>query len=159
MTLDQKLEQFAEREFVRCLDTAIIQDPSGGYMAFGAYYLAPRADGVHVWTMSDDHVGCFSTKRSALAWCAANKQNSLNLAIRIKNLDVKKQALINQLTYYRHLVHKLSTNSFRDTVESKLSALEAQYHGVVRELEKCLNSAKYLQIKGFQNETARVFYH
>jgi len=27
---------------------------------------------------------------------------------------------------------------------------------VDRELEKCLNLAKYIQLKGFQNETART---
>lgn len=159
MTPDQKLEQFAARELARCMDSTIIEDADGALMAFGAYYLAPRPDGMHVWTLSEDHVGCFSSKRSAMAWCAANRQNHINLAISIRNLDVKKQSLTNQLVYYRHLIEKLPDNSLRDTAESKLSALETQYWSIQRELEKCLNSAKYLQIKGFQNETARASYH
>jgi hypothetical protein len=38
----------------------------------------------------------------------------------------------------------------------KLQPKIDQYNSVTAELEKCVNQAKYMQIKGFNNETART---
>lgn len=159
MTPEQKLEQFAEREFNKHCSNSILQGPDGEYAAFGMYHLRPVAHGVEVRNFSKDLVGHFSSKRSALGYCIADKFKRYNLAIQIKNLDAKKQILANDLLCSQSLVQRLPNNDFRDTVEIKMGPKQAQYQAVIRELEKCVNSAKYLQSKGFQNETSRVFTH
>ena len=46
--------------------------------------------------------------------------------------------------------------SFYEIINMKLQPKIDQYNSVTAELEKCVNQAKYMQIKGFNNETART---
>jgi hypothetical protein len=43
--------------------------------------------------------------------------------------------------------------SFTETVNTKIEPKIISLNSINRELEKCLISAKYLQIRGFNNET------
>ena len=45
---------------------------------------------------------------------------------------------------------------FQEIVETKIQPELDAVAGVRAELEKCINSAKYLQLRGFSNETART---
>jgi hypothetical protein len=47
-------------------------------------------------------------------------------------------------------------NGFSEVVLTKLQPKVQQHTLVDQELEKCLISAKYIQLRGFQNETART---
>ena len=159
MTLDQKLERFAERELTKHIGTAIIQNAQGGVLAFGRYYLSAGDQGMQVQDHAGELLAHFSNKKTALAWCVADRYNQLNLARRIKVLDAKRQLLANECAYNQHMQRRSVNGRFLDVLESKLSVTLSRLAGLDSELEKCINSAKYLQLKGFQNETARVFYH
>jgi hypothetical protein len=43
---------------------------------------------------------------------------------------------------------------FYETVNTKIQPKQAVLDSVQAEIEKCINSAKYLQLRGFSNETA-----
>jgi hypothetical protein len=156
MKKEQKLERFAEREFQRNLHTMIIEDKDGGYIAFGRYRIIPNGYRVDVLTLSEDLAGSFSNKRTAISWCVADKYNQLNLAANIKNLDIKKQSMENDLYVTRSQADRSRNTDFTEVVLTKLQPKVERLSLLNNELEKCLNSAKYLQLRGFQNETART---
>ena len=91
MTREQKLERWAEREVRRNIHTMIVNDETGGYVAFGRYHLRPADQLFEVYTPGDNLIGVFSNKRTAISWCVADNHNQLRLAQSIKTLDTKKQ--------------------------------------------------------------------
>jgi hypothetical protein len=154
MIKEQKLERFAERELKRNIHTMIVPDTAGGYVAFGKYYLIPVSQGYEVHNF-DNIVGTFSNKRSAISWCVADNANNLNLAQTIKVLDKKKQILSADIHCRRAMAQHSRYQGFAEIVNTKIQPKIDSYNSLNAELEKCLNSAKYLQIRGFNNETAR----
>jgi len=154
MIKQQKLEKFAERELKRNMHTMIVPDEQGGYVAFGKYHLSPSSTGIEVHTFNSN-IGVFSNKRCALGWCVADNHNRLNLAQTIKVLDQKKQILAADIFCRRNVAERSKTQGFYETVNTKIQPKLDSYNSVNAELEKCLISAKYLQIRGFNNETDR----
>lgn len=155
MTKNQKLEQFAERELRRNLSSLIIDDEEGGYIVFGMYRLAGKKTNVTVVTL-DEKIINFSNKRTAISWCVADRHNHINLANVIRSLDTKKQILEADIRCRTGVADHCKHQDFYETVNTKIQPKVDMYNSVNRELEKCLNSAKYLQLKGFNNETARL---
>ena len=155
MNKQDKLERFAEQEIKRNIHTLIVPDDNGGYVAFGQYHLVPDTQGYRVYTLTSDVSSLFSNKRSALGWCVADRYNQLNLAQNIRILDQKKQILEADIHCRRTTAERSKTQDFYETVNTKIQPKIDKYNSLNAELEKCLNSAKYLQIRGFNNETAR----
>lgn len=156
MTREQKLERWAEREVRRNLHTMIVDDESGGYVAFGRYHLRPNYQTFEVYTLGENLVGTFSNKRTAISWCVADNNNQFKLAQSIRQLDTKKQILSADIHCRRQLADRSRDAGFSEVVLTKLQPKVLQHTWVDQELEKCLNSAKYIQLRGFQNETART---
>lgn len=154
MNKEQKLDKFAEREFKRNINSIIMHDGDGGYIVFGKYRLSSAPGGFEVQTTSN-HRGFFSSKRTALSWCVADHNNQLNLANNIKILDQKKQILSADLHCRRSVAERSRHEGFSEIVNTKIQPKLDSYKSLNNELEKCLISAKYLQIRGFNNETAR----
>jgi hypothetical protein len=156
MTREQKLERWAEREIRRNIHTMIVNDESGGYVAFGRYHLRPAFQAFEVYTSGDNLIGTFSNKRTAISWCVADNHNQLRLAQSIKTLDTKKQTLSADIYCRQQMADRSRNNGFSEVVLTKLQPKVQQHTLVDQELEKCLISAKYIQLRGFQNETART---
>lgn len=152
---EQKLENWAKRELQRSVHKMIVPDEQGGYIAFGKYQIQPTGQGYLVKTWSDD-VHEFVTKRAAISYCVADNNNLLTLAIRIKDLDTKQQFLANDIRCRQLQCNRTRSQDFYDAVDTKVQPAIAKYQAVISELEKCVNRAKYIQIRGFHNETART---
>ena len=148
MTRDQKLERFAERELKRVYSELIIEDDAGGLVAFGRYYLRPQQSGVAVY-QSDDLVAVFSNKKTAISWCVADRLSQYQLAQSIRSLDIKKQMLSADIFCRSGQRERSRRADFREMVMTKIAPKQAQLNLLNQELEKCLNSAKYLQLRGF----------
>ena len=159
MTTQQKLERWAEKEVKRNLHNMIVDDESGGYVAFGKYHLFPEEQLFSVYSLSGDLVSTFANKRTAISWCVADNKNLIALAQNIKNLDFKKRCLVADIHCRRQVAERSSSQRFGETVLTKLQPKIEQQVAIDRELEKCLNLAKYIQLRGFQNETARTSGH
>ena len=155
MNQEQKLERWAERELKRNIDKIILDDEEGGYIVFGRYLIDPQQHGFTVSTL-DREIHCFSSKRSAISWCIADKINNINLATQILNLDRKQQILTADINTRKTLGSRSRREDFAEIVNTKIQPKIDQHRAVVSELEKCINSAKYIQIRGFNNETARI---
>ena len=156
MTRDQKLERFAQREVQRNIHTMIVSDEAGGYVAFGQYHLCPAASLFRVYNSAKYLMGEFSNKRIAISWCVADKNKNMRLAQDIKHLDSKRQQISADLTVTQKLVARTKDHEFAEIMITKMEPKAQLYAVLDNELEKCLNSAKYLQLRGFENETART---
>jgi hypothetical protein len=156
MNKEQKLENWAEREIQRNMHTMIVPDDQGGFIAFGKYWIQPTGTGYAVKNWADV-IHEFGSKRTAISYCIADKNNLIPLAIRIKSLDTTQQFLANDIRCRQLQCSKTQSQNFYDNVDVKVQPTIARYQAVTDELEKCLNRAKYIQIRGFHNETARIY--
>ena len=155
MTREQKLERWAERELRHSIDKMILDDNSGGWVVFGKCHITPEQQVFNVWHYAN-FVGSFGSKRSAISWCIADKNNQASLSQQIKVLDFKKQFLDNDIACRTGLGKLSRSAEFREMVKTKLEPKVSLNSAVTAELEKCISSAKYIQLRGFSNETART---
>jgi hypothetical protein len=155
MNKTQKIERFAEQELKRNLDSLIIPDDHGGIIAFGKYHIKPSEHGATVSTWDRD-IHTFISKRHAISWCVADHNQRIMLATRILSLDTKKRTLNSDVQQRRNIAEHSRNENFYENIMMKLQPKIETLEMLNNELEKCINSAKYLQIKGFTNETART---
>lgn len=155
MNKQQKLEKWAKKEITRKLNFLIIPDSQNGYVAFGKYHIQPQL-GLFLVSFMDRPIHTFLNKRSAISWCIAHRNCNNVLANTILTLDRKKQMLNNDIHHSR-VIHDRSKNpDFKETIATKMQPKIDALSQLNIELEKCINLAKYLQIKGFPNETPRT---
>jgi hypothetical protein len=155
MNQDHKLNRFAEKELLRNLDQFILQDDDGTVVAFGQYLIERSRCGFAVRTRSDSEFE-FSDRRTALTWCTLDKMRLYTEACQVMALERKRQLLEADINCMRSTIRKVKNHDFKDTLHAKLSPKIGQHRAIMGELEKLANRAKYLQIKGFSNETART---
>jgi len=155
MNQETKLEQWAERELRKTMDKVIFPDDDGGYLVFGKYHIVPGNNGAQVSTWADK-VHCFMNKRNAMSWCILDHRGHYSLANRLIALDTRKHSLGSDIHIRRNIAERGRTPDFREIINTKLSTKLQTLNAVNQELDKCINYAKYLQTKGFANETART---
>ena len=152
MNKEQKLELFARVELERNVYKMIVEDEEGGYIVFGRYYIR-SVNGLWEVYELDQFIHQFHNKRTAMAWCTSDKFKLYQRASEILALDRKKQNLMADISCRRTLGDRSRQYSFYEIVNMKIEPKIATLELVSRELEKCITSAKYLQIRGFNNET------
>ena len=145
-----QLVSFAKIELQNLSDDLIFRTQQG-YRAFKAYDIKFENQIYTVYKHGDPQAQFGSTK-SALAYCIADKNRKHNLAREIQQLD---QQLVNydQSIQPRQNLRQRSKGQRAEILKSKIQHRKQQRHIVKRELEKCVNLAKYLQLRGFQNDT------
>jgi hypothetical protein len=154
MNQQQKLERFAHSHTRAALKKSIIPLDDDGYLVFGQYVMKASANGFDVFQYNDP-VGSFSSKKTAMSWCIAESCKQYQLSFDIQVLDSKKSQLSADISTRRQLGEMSKYSSTAELIETKLEPKIRYYNSVKAELEKCINSAKYLQLRGFSNETAR----
>lgn len=155
MTQDQKLNQFAQKELLRNFRQFVLQDDDGSVVAFGQYLIERAATGFLVRTLGDAEYH-FTDSRTALTWCTLDKMHLYSEACQVTALESKRQLLEADIHCMKGTMRKVKNSDLKDTLAAKISPKQAQHQAIMRELEKLANRAKYLQIKGFSNETART---
>jgi hypothetical protein len=153
MKASRKLAALAERELPRILDQVIIEDGEK-YRAFGKYTIHPT-QGLFQVRVRDDDIGMFSRTKSALAWCIADNLNRFNLARQIKELDQSITRLRNDIYVRRSLADRMSGHAWENLI-NKTTARQEQSQVLEKELAKCINLAKYWQLRGNSDETKRI---
>jgi hypothetical protein len=155
MTQNRKLLDWAEREVQRNIDHLILDNDDGSILAFGIYSILPTQDGAQVWR-GQVLEGRFSNRSIALGWCVAQRLGRVTLSISIRELDSRKQQLAQDLGFSQQLLAVSKKPEFRSMLTDKLQRKQINLAQIKRELEKCVNLTKYLQLRGFTNETART---
>lgn len=155
MNQQQKVERWAKKEIKRTLNFLIMPDDHNGFIAFGKYHIVPVDDKYQV-SLLNNVFHSFINKRSAISWCVAHHNRKVPLANTILALDQKKQLLSNEISHSRVLQDRTKNAVFKETMATKIQPKVDALSQLNIELEKCINLAKYLQIKGFPNETPRT---
>jgi len=155
MTREQKLERWAEREITRNIDHIILDHTDGGLLAFGIYDIKPLKHCAQVWR-DNELLITVSNRYVALCWCVAHRKNILNLMHEIQHLDQQRSYIRNDLVVMLLNQRQARTCEFDETLEIKIQNKQWYENMLDCQLEKCLSRAKYLQLRGFNNETART---
>ena len=150
----QRLQQVIEPELMHMLSNAILPDGTG-YLAFGRYHLSRDNS---TWTVAQTGRDArrFSSARSALGWCIADKYQQHHIKQQITNLDGERIMLTADIDVRAGLQQRMRSQDLRSTVDTKLHSRRYRLRQVETRLDKCINLAKYWQIRGFNNETART---
>jgi len=152
----QEFDRIMRQEFPEIVNNLIFRDEDGTYKVFDRYQIIKENPGYRVFCGATD-VGLFSSTKTALSWCIADKYKAFNLARDILQLDVKLSSLTSDITARANLADRSKNHVFRETIETKLETKIIRKKQVEEQLSKCVNWAKYTQQKGFNNyETFRT---
>lgn len=155
MIVESKVQRWAERELDRYLNQIIIPGAGRDVVAFGRYTLRPTRHGCRVLELTNVR-GDFSDRRIALSWCVAMNLNRYDLADTIAVLDQQLSTIEQDCEARKKLAMRSSQSQFQNRVMTKLQAKHSYRARVNNQLEKCISLTKYLQLRGFRNETART---
>ena len=156
MKINHKIQQWIMKEFPHHSANAIIDDGQGAIMAFGKYVIRPCSQGGYSVATLGDKFMLFGSGRSAMAYCVADKYQNFNLARRILQLDQQKTLMRHDLDVRRHMAERSRNAAFTETVLTKIQHKSSVCRDISSELDKCVDLAKYMQLRGFTNETART---
>lgn len=155
MIVEPKVQRWAEREIDRYLDKIIVPGPGHDLIAFKRFTLRPTRTGCRVLELSNIR-GDFSDKRVAISWCVAMNLGRYDLANTISALDRQRTTINCDYDVRKKLALRSNQPGFKNTVLSKLQNKNTYRQRVNDQLEKCISLTKYLQLRGFRNETART---
>jgi hypothetical protein len=152
--LQQRLEQLAQ-EGLDLVKHNMIWHENGRYHVFGQYEITVTANSCRLISQRHDPQQ-FSSVKSALAWCIAHKYQRHDVAQEIAELDQRRQRDAADLAVRTHLARRHRDADRRETALLKVEQRRQQLEHTELRLTKCVNLAKYWQIRGFNNETART---
>jgi hypothetical protein len=155
MKSDQEFERLFRQEFKDILPNMIWQNDDGSYSLFGKYTIVSEKPQYRVFCSATD-VGLFTTTKTALSWCIADKYQAYNTARELKEIDEKLGALSNDIVARAALADRSRSWEFRDSVGTKLETKIIRKKQLENQIAKCVNWAKYCQQRGFTNETQRI---
>jgi len=152
----EKLHRMVERDMPMLEHISIIKEDNR-YLVFGIYQVThdPGTGRVAV-SKNDIFRHEFTGLRTALSWCIADKYQQFPLTQNIERLDADKSSLEADLAVRQPLAHRIKDAFLRESVMLKIDTRKRRLIAVTDQLDKCVNLAKYWQIRGFNNETART---
>jgi len=149
-----KLHQIVLPDFDVLKNNIILEDENG-YIVFEKYFVKINENVVNVTRHGQD-IGNFTSSRIALSWCIADKYNQERLARDIKNIDLQRRCLLEDVRVRKQIAKKCSDSERRETMFLKVSSKQIILSRLNHQIDKCVNLAKYWQIRGFDNEIARI---
>jgi hypothetical protein len=152
---DIKLDRWAERELERNRTKIILQDEQGTVLAFGGYAIVSHANGAQVIKYGEA-VEIFTSRAAAMSWCVADQRNLVNLARKVRTLDLRKRMLSQDLDLRRAAAARSHNADFRERILTKITTKQSQLNSVKSELAELMSQAKYIQLQGSQHETSRT---
>lgn len=155
MKLDQEFNRLIKEEFGDITSNLIWQNEFGEYEAFGKYRIIKNRPGYRVFCSATD-VGIFSSTRTALSWCIADKNRAYNLARDLHETDIKLSSLTADINSRATIGDRSNSLELKEIIATKLESKTIQKKQLEKRLAKCVSWAKYIQQRGFNNETART---
>ena len=155
MKSDQEFDRLFRQEFKDITPNLIWKTDSGEYEAFGRYRIVPQRPGYRVFCSATE-VGTFHSTKTALSWCIADKHSAYNTARELLTVDNKLNALTQDINARAAIGDRSKNPELRETILTKLESKIIHKKQLENQLTKCVNWAKYIQQRGFENETART---
>lgn len=137
------------------IEKNFIFDVGNDYEVFGDYYIAKTDIGYTVHKQKR-LVSDFTSTRTALSWCIADKYKQHSLADEILMLDARSRELNYDLQVRSQLIKSIKSAEKREFLQIKIIHRKDRLKHVEEQLNKCVSLAKYWQQRGFNNETART---
>lgn len=153
MKQPERLIELARQELPRLADNLIVPTDSG-YRVF-ARYSVERQQNMYQVRELDEIRGTFGSTRTALSWCIADKYRQYSLAQQILELD-ERSTWARQCIETRERLANTGSKEFKNLVSVKIQHRRQIKYQIDQELEKCIIRAKYLQNRGFTNDTQRT---
>lgn len=153
-TVAQKLEKIVKQDLQIVVQNTIFRD-ADGYQLFDQYQIRFSEHGVTVWA-HQEQIQWFSSLKSAVSWCIANKYKQYNLARDIEMSDSDSSRIGNDVEVIQEILPTIRDRERRSVVRDKLQTKQTQLKQAQQRLMKCVNLAKYFQIRGFNDEIART---
>ena len=94
--------------------------------------------------------------QAAMSWCVADKYNLYDLKTRLVRFDKELERRQNDLVFYKSIINSSADYESKSVILDRISECNNRYNFLKKQLTKCINSAKYCQQKGFDNETSRL---
>lgn len=99
----------------------------------------------------------FSSAKVAVSWCIADRANRYDLCRRIETLDQQRLHYLNDLMQFQARLKLSRKNPWKqDLMQNRMSEAKQGLFDAHSRLRKCVNVAKYIQIRGFSDEIART---
>ena len=155
MINEREAERVFRQEFRDLMPNVIWQSEDGVYQVFGRYRIQPEAQGWRVFCSATD-VGVFATTRTALSWCIADKNCAYNTAQELLTTDNKLAALTADIDTRASIGDRSRDPALREIIMTKLASKIIHKKRLENQLSKCVSWAKYVQQRGFEDETART---
>jgi len=154
MKRQQELDQLVRDEFKNILPSIIWQSGNNEYQVFDRYLVVVDNSKCSVF-INDDIQGSFSSTRTAISWCIADKYRRYNLARDILLFDNMLSNVTNDIFVRAGVANKTRDAVLKESIEIKLEPKIIHKRELKNQIDKCVNWAKYLHQKGFENETSR----
>ena len=152
---ETEIEKYIKHELKDIMPNVIIQTDKGTYELFGQYQIIAQKPVYRVFC-NDNEVGVFNSSKTAVSWCVADKYQRFNLARDILTTDTILGNLTNDIFVRTGIANRVKTAQAREDIETKLETKIIRKKYLEIHLADCVKSAKYLQQRGFNNETARI---
>jgi hypothetical protein len=155
MKYQKKLQQLLSQELHNTVSAAIWKNKNGSYEVFGRYTIETAAAGYRV-CCNQDPVGTFSSTRTAISWCIADRCQAYNTARQLLSLDHRVAELAQDIQARLAISDRSGNPGLKEIIVTKLESKILQKKLLENQLNKCVNWTKYCQQRGFNNETART---
>ena len=152
---EREAERLFRREIQDLTPNAIWQNDNGVYEVFGKYKIIPEKSGYRVFCSATE-VGKFSSTRSALSWCIADKHKAFDTARELLQIDNKLAYLTNDIATRAGIGDRSQNPVLKETILTKLESKIIHKKYLENQLTKCVRWAKYVQQRGFEDETQRI---
>ena len=132
-----------------------IIDSIGGIQAFGKYNLYKKDNSVVIYINKVKTLE-LSCNKTALCWCIADKYKRHRLANNIQFYDNELSNRQSDVLFFKNILEANTNHQNKEAVFARLKDTQLKVKWLKQQLNNCLNSAKYCQQKGFENETSRL---
>lgn len=155
MITNKYYEQLFRNEFATLAPNTIWKESKDHYIVFGRYQIVKEHNRYRVLCSLTD-VGLFTSAKTALSWCIADKFAFYNKARDIQDLDSNLYYLTTDINTRALIGDRNKNTEQKDIILTKLESKIIQKKQIENRLAKCVKWAKYYQQRGFDNETART---
>ena len=156
MLKDQEFERMIQSEFKNVESNLVWQNEDGDYELFGKYRIVSVRPGYRVYC-SEQEAGVFSSTRTAVSWCIADKYSNFNLAQELLTIDRKLELLKNDIFVRSAVADRSKQAQFREDIGTKLETKIIYKKTLEAELIKCINWAKYKQQSEFIKTSSSTY--
>jgi len=150
----ERLKRIVEPDLSE-LEKNLIFPESDGYRVFRQYFITTEEGAIKVFK-NESARAVFSSIKTALSWCVSDKYSQRRLRDEIEHLDAKRMLLRADLAVRSASLGKGTKRELRAIAEDKINERKYRLKRLDLQLDKCINLAKYWQLRGFNNETSRT---